>query len=74
MVNHRGGAKNQHQKLTSIAKMATTMTIPMRGSIGTPIRVGTRVHPLKRGKACGKGSIWSPQKHRGNLSGGAYNN
>lgn len=74
MVNHRGRAKNQHQKLTSIATMATAITIPMRGNIGTPMRVGTRVHPLKRGKACGNGIILLTQKHGGNLSGGTDNN
>ena len=74
MVNHRGRAKNQHQILTSIATMATAITIPISGNIGTPKRVGTRVHPLKRGKACGRGTILLPQEHRGNLSGRTDNN
>jgi hypothetical protein len=51
MVNHRGRAKNQHQRLNNIAKTATPITIPMSGNMGTPMTVGTRVHPLKRGKA-----------------------
>jgi hypothetical protein len=37
--------------LTNIAKIATVITIPISGNMGTPMRVGTRVHPLKRGKA-----------------------
>jgi len=60
--------------LTNIATMATAITIPMSGNIGTPKRVGTRVHPLKRGKACGRGTILLPQEHRGNLRGRAYDN
>jgi hypothetical protein len=51
MVNHRGRAKNQHQRLNNIAKTAIPINIPMSGSVGTPMTVGTRVHPLKRGKA-----------------------
>lgn len=74
IVNHRGNAKNQHQKLTSIATTATPITMPMSGNMGTPIRVGVRVHPLKRGKACGRGTIWLTQEHRGNLGGGTNNN
>ena len=74
MVNHKGSAKNQHQMLTNIARIATAMTIPISGNMGTPMRVGTRVHPLKRGKAWGRKAILLPQKHRGNLSGRAYNN
>ena len=60
MVNHRGKLKNQHQILTNMARMETAITIPMRGSIGIFMKVGTRVHPLKRGKAC-RGSIGSTQ-------------
>ncbi len=74
MVNHNGSAKNQHQMLTNIAKIATVMTIPISGNMGTPIRVGTRVHPLNKGKAWGRKAILLPQEHRGNLSGRAYNN
>jgi hypothetical protein len=51
MVNQRGRAKNQHQILTNIANTETPIAIPISGSIGTPMRVGVRVHPLKRGKA-----------------------
>ena len=74
MVNQRGRAKNQHQILTNIAKTETPITMPMSGSIGTPIRVGTRVHPLNRGKACGRGTIWSIYKHVGDLRGGTNDN
>lgn len=72
--NHKGNAKNQHQILVSIAKIATTITIPIRGIMGTPMIVGTRVHPLKRGKALGKELTLSTDKHGGNLSGRTDNN